>query len=227
MGSTKIVIVIPAYNEEKLVKSVVVDVRKFTHWVIVVDDGSTDQTYEKAKEAGAIVLRHVINRGQGAALKTGIDFAQLLNADIIVTFDADGQHLASDIPRMIQPILDGKADLVLGSRFLNESSNAPWLRKCVLKMSIIFTFLFYRLKLTDSHNGFRAFSREAAQKIDILQDRMAHASEIVGEIIKHQLSYCEIPVTIKYTEYSIKKGQSVLDAWKILMDLAIGRLMKK
>jgi glycosyltransferase involved in cell wall biosynthesis len=227
MDPKEIVVVIPAYNEEKTIRSVVGNVKRFTSRVVVVDDGSSDQTYQKAKEAGATVLKHMVNRGQGAALKTGIDFALLIGADVIISFDADGQHLAKDIPRIIQPILDGTMDVVLGSRFLDKSSNVPRIRRLMLKLAIIFTRLSCGLELTDAHNGFRAFSRKAASTIDILQDQMAHASEITREIARHQLSYCEVPVTIQYTEDSIKKGQSAFDAWRILMDLGLRRFFKK
>jgi glycosyltransferase involved in cell wall biosynthesis len=219
-------VVIPAYNEEKTITQVIHDVQQYTRQIIVVDDGSVDNTVALAQKEGVVVLRHIVNRGQGAAIKTGIDFALIYGADIIVTFDSDGQHIGSDIPRVIQPILDGKVDVVIGSRFLDKKSNVPFKRKIVLKLAILFTWMVNGIKLTDAHNGLRAFSRRAAQKINIKQDRMAHASEIIREIGKHKLSFQEIPVTIRYTDYSMQKGQKALDSLKIVFDLIMGEVRK-
>lgn len=208
----KIVIVIPAYNEEKSIGKVVRDLKKGGyHDIVVVDDGSRDRTSEIAKNKGAIVLRHVINRGQGAALKTGIDAALDEDADVIVTFDADGQHQVSDINALVTPVEKGKCDISLGSRFLHKKSNTPFLKIIALKAGAVFNWIFYGVRLTDAHNGFRVLSRKAAVCMDITADKMEHASEILDEIKKNNLKYIEVPVTIKYTDYSLGKGQS---AWK-------------
>lgn len=220
-----ILIIIPAYNEEKTIQQVVASIKDFGQ-VVVVDDCSTDLTKEQAAKAGAIVLTHLVNRGQGAALQTGTNYALNQGADVVVHFDADGQHSPQEIVKMIEPILSGKADVVLGSRFLNNDSKIPSIRRLVLKLAVIFTRLFSGIKVTDAHNGFRALSRTAAQKINITQDRMAHASEILDEIVKHNLKYLELPVQISYTAYSVKKGQSSLAFVGILKELMLGKLFK-
>jgi polyprenyl-phospho-N-acetylgalactosaminyl synthase len=220
----KLVIVIPAYNEAKMIAEVVKDVRTVSPHIFVVDDGSSDETALSAREAGATVLRHILNRGQGAALRTGIEAALRSSADIIVTYDADGQMASSDIQSLAAPIEAGLCDIVLGSRFLTTNderptTNIPFTRRLTLKAALIFTMLTTGLKLTDTHNGLRAFSREAALKLDLRCDRMAHASEILEEISKLNLRYREIPVTIKYTAYSLAKGQKFSGAFRIIKDL--------
>ncbi len=212
----KIFIVIAAYNEGRSILSVIKSLKKNGYNnIVVVDDGSKDNTYGVCKKQNVYALRHVINRGQGAALKTGVDFALLQGADIIVTFDADGQHKAGEIKRMTQPIKKGEVDVVLGSRFLDQKSKVPFFKELTLKAGILFTRIFSGVKLTDTHNGFRALSREAAMKIDIKQDRMAHASEIIDEIARKRIKFKEVPVTIVYTEYAKAKGQSIFNSIKI------------
>lgn len=220
-------IVIAGYNEEKRIDTVIDDLKKNGyHHIVIVDDGSKDRTGEVAAEAGAIVLRHVINRGQGAALKTGIDFAVKKNAEIIVTFDADGQHHAEEISKLTAPIVNGEVDACLGSRFLETTSNVPWHRKMILKGGAWIIWLFYGIRLTDSHNGFRAIKGEAVKKLQLKADRMEHASEIVEEIAKRNITYKEVPVTITYTEYSLQKGQSSLAAFGILWNMIKSKVLK-
>ncbi|MCX8147045.1 MAG: glycosyltransferase family 2 protein, partial [Candidatus Woesearchaeota archaeon] len=173
-----------------------------------------------------IVLRHIINRGQGASLKTGIDYSLQKKADIIVTFDADGQHKPEEIKDLIRPIINKEADIVLGSRFLGKKSNVPFMKKIVLKLGVVFTFLYSGIWLTDTHNGFRALSRKAAEKIEIRQDRMEHASEIIDEIRKKKLRYKEVPVTIMYSYYARQKGQSPLNSIKIAFRLVWSRFVR-
>ena len=219
-------VVIPAYNEAAVIGQVISQVKTKATKVIVVDDGSVDRTSTAAQEAGATVLRHFINRGQGAALQTGINFALKSGADIIVTFDADGQHQAAEIDKIIEPLLLGKAEAALGSRFLDRSNKIPALRRVVLKLATIFTKLYTGLSISDTHNGFRAFSRRAAELIEIRQDGMAHASEIIEQIRKYHLRFVEVPVEIIYSEYSLQKGQKLSNSFRIIWDLIIGRLTK-
>lgn len=218
-------IIIPAYNEEKMIDKVIEGIKKegFSN-IIVVDDGSTDNTSLAAKKSGAKVLRHVVNLGQGAAIETGLSYARKKNASIIVTFDADGQFLASEIKKVIKPILEKKADIVLGSRFLGKTINMPFLKKITLKLAIIFTDIFSDIKLTDTHNGFRAFSKKALNKIFINHSQMAHASDIIDQIKRNNLKYEEVPVTVVYSDYSIKKGQSILNGIKIIIDLIFDKI---
>ncbi len=221
-----IVIVIPAFNEGKTLGSVVDAVRQRYSNVVVVDDASRDDTASVGREHHAVVLRHLINRGQGAALKTGIVYALQIGADAIVTFDADGQHSVDDIPLLLSPIEKKTHDVVLGSRFLLPSTNIPSLRKIILRAGVLFTRFFSHIDVTDTHNGLRAMSRDAAEKIRIVQDRMAHASEILDEIVHHRLRYTEVPVTILYTEYSKTKGQGNLAFIKIAFKFLISKLFK-
>jgi len=222
----KTVVVIPAYNEGQSIGKVISELKNLSLDIVVVNDGSSDQTKEIASSSGAIVLNHFINRGQGAALQTGINFALNIGADIIVTFDADGQHLASEIEYITKPLFLGGVDVVLGSRFLGSKNKIPWLRKKILKLATIFTRIYTGLKVTDAHNGFRAFSRQAANLIKIKQDGMAHASEIIEQIKKHKLKFKEVPVTIRYTDYSLKKGQKLTNSFRIIWDLIIGRISR-
>ena len=214
----KIMAVVPAYNEERTIGAVVNDLIRHSIQVIVVDDGSDDNTYKRALASGAVTLRHIVNLGQGAALSTGIKRALLMGGDIIVTFDADGQCRASDIDNLVSPILSEKADIVLGSRFLKENK-IPFSRYLLLKLAILYTRFTTGLKLTDTHNGLRAFSRHVAEALSLTQPRMAHASEILKKIALNKWSFVEAPTTILYTPYSLSKGQSGWHGFKILFDL--------
>lgn len=217
-------IVIAAFNEGTVIRSVVEGVRRRYPNVVVVDDASTDATIDEARAAGAVVLEHLINRGQGAALKTGIDYAVQQGAEAIVTFDADGQHDPEEIPSLLVPIEHGEVDVVLGSRFLRDGSNVPPLRRIVLRAGIVFTRIMSRIQVTDTHNGFRAFNRHAARTIKIVQDRMAHASEILDEIVRNKLRYREVPVTITYSYYSREKGQSTSSMFRIAFKIFMHKL---
>lgn len=218
-------IVIAAYNEEKSVPKVISSLKNAGYKnIVVVDDGSKDATFKAAEKAGSIALKHPVNKGQGAALRTGINHALQQGAEIIVTFDADGQHRVEDLPAMIKPVADGRADITLGSRFLKRT-RVPLRRKILLKGSVWVIWLFYGIKMTDAHNGFRAMSRKAAQKIRITCNRMEHASEIIEEIKKRKLRYKEVPVTIIYTKETLRKGEgSYIGAVKILAGMVSRKL---
>lgn len=227
MDKQSVWLVIAAYREEKSIANVVTELKKAGyHNVVVVDDGSKDKTYEVASAHTPHVLQHAINRGQGAAIKTGIDYAVLKGADIIVTFDADGQHRVEDLPAMIKPVENDEVDITLGSRFLGSAVNLPVLRRIFLKGGAFVIWATYGIKLTDSHNGFRAMSRKAAEVIDLKSDRMEHASEFIDEIKKKNLRYKEIPVVIKYTNYSLARGQSNWNAFRILYKMLLHKLLR-
>lgn len=211
-------VVIPAYNEAVSIGDVVASVREVYPNVIVVDDGSADETGRLALEAGAIRLRHVVNRGQGAALQSGIEYAVAQQAEVVVTFDADGQHAVSDIAKIIAPILEGQVDVTLGSRFLGQRPEMPRARRLLLKGGLLFTQWTSGARLTDTHNGLRAFSRSAASQIRIRLDGMAHASELIEYIHLSGLAYREVPVRIQYTAYSLAKGQRSSGAIRIVFD---------
>lgn len=221
MNSKSIYILIPAYNESKVIGEVLEALIPYEYSVVVVDDGSKDNTFEVARIFPIHLLSHKCNLGQGAAIQTGIEYALQQNEmQVIVTFDADGQHLPEDIARVVEPIEKGQADVVLGSRFLNPDGvkEIPRGKYTILKLATLFTRVSTKLKITDTHNGFRAFSREAAKRIKITQNGMSHASELLSQIQKKHLSYCEIPVMIVYSEYSKQKGQSAWNAINILWD---------
>jgi glycosyltransferase involved in cell wall biosynthesis len=215
----KLWVICAAYNEARAIGRVVTELRRAGYKVVVVDDGSTDGTGQIAAAAGATVVVQPINLGQGAALQTGIDYALSKDADILVTFDADGQHRVSDIPRLVDALGRERADFALGSRFLGQSYNLPALRGWVLHAATVFTRLTTGLRLTDSHNGLRALTRQGAAAIRLRQNRMAHASEILAEIARSGRRYVEVPVTIEYTAYSLAKGQRIGDSVMILRDL--------
>jgi glycosyltransferase involved in cell wall biosynthesis len=224
-ANKKIFFVIPAYNEEKSIGLVIDDLKRAGYKnIIVIDDGSRDNTYAEAKRKEVVALKHIINRGQGAALRTGIDCAIKQGAEFIVTFDSDGQHRVEDLPAMLEPVVKGEVDVTLGSRFLRKTK-MPLGRKILLKGSIIVQWLFYGIRLSDAHNGFRVLSRRAAEQIRIESDRMEHASEIVEEIVKKNIKYKEVPVEIRYSGYSMRKGEaSFFGAVKILFKMIMRRL---
>lgn len=202
-----VLVIIPAYNESKKIFGVVRSVRERGYDVVVVDDASLDGTSDEARRAGARVARHFINRGYGAALSTGGAYAMRHGYDIAVHFDGDGQHDAGEISSVISPIQKGEVDVVIGSRFLRPGASLPAARKLLIKLAIVFTWAFSGITLTDSHNGFRAFSRRALERIDCRQDGMSYASEVVDQIAEHRLNVREAPVTITYTDYSKAKGE--------------------
>jgi glycosyltransferase involved in cell wall biosynthesis len=218
-------VIVPAYNEGRRLEATLEALCQHCVNVVVIDDGSTDNTSAVALGQEVWVLRHLVNCGQGAALQTGIDFALQQGAEIVVTFDADGQHDASDIERLVEPVRAGQADVVLGSRFLGRTVGLPWGRWVVLKLGVLFTRLFSRIQVSDTHNGLRAVSRQAAQRIRITHNRMAHASEILDQIRQLGLRYCEVPVTVHYTESTLAKGQSSWNAVKIVWQLLLGRFI--
>jgi glycosyltransferase involved in cell wall biosynthesis len=220
-------IVIAAYNEEPRLGATLKGLRERGYNnIVVVDDGSSDRTMEIAAASGVWALRHIVNLGQGAALQTGISFALNRRAATIVTFDADGQHDPDEIPRIISPVRDGTAEVALGSRFLGKAENIPLMRKLVLKGGVIFTRLFSGIHITDTHNGFRAFSSAAAQQLKIRQNRMAHASEILDQIQTLHIRFVEVPVTIRYSVETMAKGQSSWNALKIVAQLILGRFVR-
>ncbi len=226
MDKNSVFIVIAAYNEGRSITTVLQELKKAGYRnIIVVDDGSRDNTSAIALTEGVIVLRHVINRGQGAALKTGIDCALREGARYIITFDADGQHRVEDIPAMLRPVVNNECAVTLGSRFLRKVE-MPWFRRLTLKIAILVVWIFYGVKMTDAHNGFRVMSRSAAQKIEITSDRMEHASQIVEEIHRKKISYKEIPVIIRYTDYSLQHGHgSFWGGIKVLWTMIVRRIL--
>ncbi len=212
-------VICPAYNEAATIGPVVAELRRAGYRVVVVDDGSNDQTARLAADAGADLVVHPINLGQGAALQTGIEYALQQGAETLVTFDADGQHRVDDIGRLLEAMREGRAEFALGSRFIGHATNLPALRRRLLQAAVVFTRLTTGLQVSDAHNGLRAMTRRGAATIHLRQNRMAHASEILAEIARSALRYVEVPVTIEYTTYSLAKGQRLGDSLLILRDL--------
>jgi polyprenyl-phospho-N-acetylgalactosaminyl synthase len=220
-------IVIPTYNEDSVLRCTVSDLL-VEYSVIVVDDGSATPARTYLEGLEVFCVRHDVNLGQGAALQTGTEFALSLNAQIIVHFDADGQHSAASVNHLIQPILDGKADVVLGSRFLDagDRHGVPFTKRVLLKTGVFVSWAFTGIWLSDAHNGLRALSRTAAQQIKLTENGFAHATEILYRLRRSNLAYCEVPVPIRYTEYSKRKGQSVFNSFNILIDLLLSKLFR-
>lgn len=218
-----LVAVVPAYNEEKNIGPVISGLFSHADKIVVVDDGSTDDTASEAKKFGALVLRHEINRGQGAALQTGHEYALKMGADYVIDFDGDGQFDAGDIKPALTALQQANADVLFGSRFLGKKANLPFLKRwVVLPIAKLLNCLFGGGGLSDVHNGFRVFTRRALELIRITQDRMAHATEIVALVKKYNLKYIEFPVRVVYRKY----GQGVGGGVRVLRDLVIGRLVK-
>lgn len=201
----KIYVVIPAFNEEGAILDVLKEIKDAGHKnIILVDDGSHDDTFVKAGDLEDIIaLRHFINRGKGAAVKTGIEAAKIMGADIVVTLDADGQHDPKDIAKMIKLIQAGY-DVALGTR-LKDPKGMPKYKILANHLGNFFTWLIYGLWVTDSQSGFRAYSKKALDLIDTKTDRYEYDSEIIREIYRNGLKHIETPVKVRYTEYSMNK----------------------
>jgi glycosyltransferase involved in cell wall biosynthesis len=221
----KVFAIVPVYNERGRIGAVIRSLLPRVDRVIAVDDGSTDGSAEEARAAGADVVEHVINRGQGAALKTGTMLASREGADIIVHFDADGQHDPDAVPTLVAPILEGRADAVFGSRFLGITSEGmPTSRRALLGAARLFSAIVLGIPrtVTDPQSGMRAMTADAATRIDFMQDRMAHCSEILRIAHGSSLRIAEVPVRIRYTKETLAKGQKATDALKIVWQLLLG-----
>lgn len=213
-------LVVPLYNEGSVVHDVIAAALPTFPRIVCVDDGSTDDSVACARRAGAVVVSHPINLGQGAALQTGIDFAlRQPGTRYVVTFDSDGQHRVEDAAAMVDRLRADEADIVFGSRFLDQRTKPGLMKKLVLKAATVFSNATSGIVLTDAHNGLRALNRHAAQSIRIKQNRMAHASEIIDQVGQARLRYTEQSVHILYTDYSRSKGQSMLNSVNILTEL--------
>ena len=220
-------VVIPAYNEAGALREVLRDLGEHPYHVVVVDDGSRDDTAQAALRFPVTVLRHAANLGQGAAIQTGIRYALgQPGTGYIVTFDADGQHRPSDLPAILDILKSGSYDIVLGSRFMRSGRavDIGRVRRLALRLAVWLTRFGTGLQLTDTHNGLRALTAEAASRLNIEQNGMAHASEILSQVAALKLRYCEAPVTVTYTAYSRLKGQSLFNGINILWDLFMGKL---
>ena len=200
-------IVIPAFNEESRIPAVLEQLAAIGRPMVVVDDGSADNTYQRVLEASAWLVAHPINLGQGAALQTGIMFALARGATHIVTFDADGQHRAEDVTALVSALTGGEADFALGSRFLGDAPGIPATRRLVLHLGALFTRALSGVSISDPHCGLRAMTRRGAEHLNITLNRMEHASEIIDQIARSGLKYVEVPVSVRYSAATLVKGQ--------------------
>ena len=215
-------VIIPLYNEEQVIGNVIAEVLTAFDQVVCVDDGSSDRSAQVAARAGARVVRHPLNLGQGAALQTGFEYALSDPAmKYVLTFDADGQHQVADALGMIERLRAGEAEVVFGSRFLDERSKPSFVKKLVLRAAVGYTNATTHTRLTDAHNGLRAIDRHVLGQLKITQNGMAHASELVAQIGASKASYVEHPVHILYSDYSRAKGQSLWNSINILADLIL------
>jgi polyprenyl-phospho-N-acetylgalactosaminyl synthase len=222
-----VLVIVPAFNEGKAVRTTVERLLAAGYRVVVVDDGSSDDTAE-VRHLPIVYLRHSVNLGQGAALETGMAYALRAGADIAVHFDADGQHDCAQIERLTAPIVEGKADVVFGSRFLRKEDRArvPWRKRILLRGGILVSWAMTGMLLSDTHNGFRAMSRRALERVHLQENGFAHATEIMQRVREAGMRYLEVPITITYSEYSQQKGQRLSGSLSILFDLIMAKLTK-
>ncbi len=220
-------VIVPAFNEGRAVKNTVQLLLAAGYRVVVVDDGSADETVE-VRRLPVVYLRHAVNLGQGAALQTGMTYALRAGAEIAVHFDADGQHDCAQIEQLIAPIVEGKADVVFGSRFLRGQDRAqvPWKKRILLRGGILISWAMTGMLLSDTHNGFRALSRRALERVQLQENGFAHATEIMQRVREAGMRYLEVPITITYSEYSQQKGQKLSGSLSILFDLIMAKLTK-
>jgi polyprenyl-phospho-N-acetylgalactosaminyl synthase len=226
-SDASVVVIVPAYNEGPVVKTTVERLLAAGYRVVVVDDGSKDETAD-IRRLPVVYLRHAVNMGQGAALQTGMTYALRSGVDIAVHFDADGQHDCGQIEDLIAPIKSGAADVVFGSRFRRkeDAAQVPWKKRMVLRGGILVSWLMTGMLLSDTHNGFRALSRLALERVELHENGFAHATEILQRVREAGLRYVEVPITITYSAYSQQKGQKLSNSLSILFDLIMARLSK-
>ena len=224
----KICLIVPVYNEAQVLASVVKEIRQVegNYVIIVVDDGSDDLSYQTAKKLDTIALRHKVNRGKGAAVKTGIEVAKRINADVVVTIDGDGQHDPSDLALLIDPIINDGYDVVLGSRLI-KNKGMPGIKIVANKIGNYFTLLFYGILVSDSQSGFRAFSKYAISVIDTKADKYEYDSKVIREIKNNRLKFIEVPIAVRYTEYSMgkKHKQGLVNGIKTLVRMIWDKLV--
>ncbi|ASO17801.1 glycosyltransferase involved in cell wall biosynthesis [Actinoalloteichus hoggarensis] len=215
-------LIVPVYNEAQVICDVVQKARLTFPNIVCVDDGSRDASVSEIRKSGAHLVRHPVNLGQGASLQTGIEYARAQpGARFFVTFDADGQHRVEDVVRMIDRLRQEPLDILVGTRFHGDTSHIPWIKRVVLKTVVALSPRTRRMKLTDAHNGLRAFNKTVADDLDITINGMGHASEIMAIIDHKGWRVAEEKVTIIYTEYSMAKGQSLINGVNILFDSAL------
>lgn len=225
MGKSAVYIIIPVYNEAAVIAQTLHQLVQTEYNIVVVDDGSSDGCADIVMQFPVHYIAHPVNLGQGAALQTGMEYAKMRNALAVVHFDADGQHRVADIEQLLLPVLNDECDVVFGSRFLNKGDQViPLPKKGMLQLARYINWIFAGILLTDAHNGMRALGKEALNSIYLSENRMAHASEILMLVKAQGLRFTEVPVTIEYTAYSKRKGQSLWNAFNIFIDLLFKKI---
>jgi len=223
----KLILILPALNEAKVIARVLRQIKlvaaklPVSTEICVINDGSGDQTAAISKKAGVTVLTHVINRGLGASLSTGLEYAKRVKADFAITMDSDGQHDPADLITVLTPLLNKQADVVIGSRLLKPTGHMPWLRKINNQAFNLLTRLLFGVVTTDSLSGFRGFSKEAIQSIKLKTERMEVSNEFFTEIKRHHLKFAEVPIRVIYTDYSLTKGVKPGNVFAILFRLLL------
>ncbi|MEK7166704.1 MAG: glycosyltransferase family 2 protein [Patescibacteria group bacterium] len=221
----RLLVVIPAFNEEETIGKVLRSLPKQIPGkirvdVLVINDGSQDQTLQISKKMGALVITHLINRGLGAALGTAFSYAKAKGYDWVLTFDADGQHQVTDVVKVLNPLIKNRADVVIGSRLLKKDK-MPILRQIINKLSNVLTWVLFNIWTSDSQSGLRGFNKSALEEIEITSQRMEVSSELFKEISRLKLRKVEVPIQAVYTKYSLSKGQRLSNApnvfWKLLL----------
>jgi polyprenyl-phospho-N-acetylgalactosaminyl synthase len=212
-------LIVPVFNERPVIGEVIRNARKTFANIVCVDDGSRDDSATEIRSAGAHLVRHPVNLGQGAAIQTGLEYARSQpGSRYFVTFDADGQHQIEDVLAMLERLRTEDVDIVVGTRFHGDTSHIPWIKRVILKTVVLLSFRTRRLGLTDAHNGLRVFNRLVAEQLNITLNGMSHASEIVELIDQHRWRVAEEPVTILYSDYSLSKGQSMINGVNIVFE---------
>ena len=226
-GNSDVWVIVRCYNEDTVVAPVVRSLREHFSNIVGIDDGSSDNSSAVMADAGAHVVRHSVNLGAGAALQTGLQYALLdRSAALFLCFDADGQHRVEDALSMLEQMRRGGIDVLIGSRFLGAADGMPWSRRSILRLGRFVERLSYGVRLSDTHNGLRLFSRRFAETVELTMSDMAYASELLGLIARSGLPYAEHPVTITYSDYSRAKGQRSINSVNIALDLWLQQLLR-
>lgn len=220
MKFSNIYILVPAFNEGKVIRQILSDLLTEFSNVIVVNDGSSDNTIEEIEDLEIILLNHEINLGVGAAVQTGFDYVEKISSShAVITFDADGQHCIDDAVSIAKAIKTCDEEIIFGSRFIEHEKNIPFIKRIILKVIAFFTQKVTGIKLTDAHNGLKAYKVSAIKKLKLQFSGYSYESELIAEVAKKNINYKELSTNVKYTEYSVKKGQKLSNGLLIIEDL--------